>query len=164
MRRLLVSAALTLGIAFSPALAQANSASDAAVAAKVEQLIADYVQAYNRHDAAALAAFYASDGLFVSVTGTPVEGRDAIEKFWETIFKRIGDVNETVKTTEIHALGDGAWAIGEYSARRKGQVGPPEIKGHWSAVYVPEGGAWKIRLLSGSPNVAPPPPTEPAKK
>lgn len=158
MRRQLVSAALALGFAFSPAIAQTSSTSDAAVVAKIEQLIADYVQAYNRHDAAALAAFYASDGVFVSVTGTPIEGRDAIEKFWQTTFKRIGDVNQSVKVIEIHALGDGAWGIGEYSAKLKGQVGPPEIKGHWSAVYVPEGGAWKVRMLSGGPNVAPLPP------
>lgn len=164
MRRLLVSAALTLGIAFSPAIAETGSTADTAVAAKIEQLIADYIQAYNRHDAAALASFYATDGVFVSVTGTPIEGRDAIEKFWETTFKRIGDVNQSVKAIEVHALGDGAWAIGEYSAERKGQVGPPEIKGHWSAVYVPEGGAWKVRMLSGGPNVAPLPPAETPKK
>jgi len=164
MGRLLVSAALALGVALSPAIAETSSSPDAAVAVKIGQLIADYVQAYNRHDAAALATFYATDGVFVSVTGTPIEGRDAIEKFWETTFTRIGDVNQSVKAIEIHALGGGAWAIGEYSAKLKGQVGPPEIKGHWSAVYVPEGGAWKVRMLSGGPNVAPLPPAGTPKK
>jgi len=164
MGRLLVSAALALGVAFLPAIAETSSTPDAGLAAKIEQLIADYVQAYNRHDAAALAAFYAIDGVFVSVTGTPIEGRDAIEKFWEATFERLGDVNQSVKAIEVHALGDGAWAIGEYSAKRKGQVGPPEIKGHWSAVYVPEGGAWKVRMLSGGPNVVPLPPTGIPKK
>lgn len=159
MRRHFVSAALSLGLAISPAMAQTTSTSDAAVVPKIEQLIADYVEAYNRHDAAALAAFYTADGVFVSVTGTPIEGRDAIEKFWAATFQRIGNVTQSAKAFEIHTLGESAWGIGEYSARRKGQVGPPEIKGHWSAVYVPEGGAWKLRMLSGGPNVQPPSPT-----
>jgi len=32
--------------------------------------------------------------------------------------------------------------------------------GHWTAVYVRDGGAWKIRLLTAFPN---PPPTPPAR-
>jgi uncharacterized protein (TIGR02246 family) len=158
MRGLFASTALSLGLALSPAIAQTTPTSDAAVAPKIEQLIADYVQTYNRRDAAALAAFYAADGVFVSVTGMPIEGRDAIEKFWAAAFTRMGNVTQSAKASEIHALGEGAWGIGEYSARRAGQAGPPEIRGHWSAVYVPEGGAWKIRMLSGAPNVQPPPP------
>jgi uncharacterized protein (TIGR02246 family) len=157
MGRTLALTALTLGLALSPAVAQTNSTSDATVAPKIERLITEYLQAYNRHDAAALAGFYTEDAVFFGATGVPVTGRTAIEKFWATTFKQMGNPTQTAKAIQIHALGDNAWAVGEYTANFTGQNGPAEIKGHWGAVYVPEGGEWKVRMLTGGPNAQPAP-------
>ena len=156
MRRTLRSVALAAALASSPAVAQSPSPPDASVAPQIEQLIAQYVEAFNRRDAAALAAFFTEDAVFVGATGNPVEGRAAIEKFWAKIFAQGADVVEESRASEIHALGDNAWGIGQYTATFNGKNAPPETKGHWAAIYVRVDGAWKVRLLSGGPNVLPP--------
>jgi uncharacterized protein (TIGR02246 family) len=153
MRRSLLLAAVCVAAA-SPVTTHAKS--DAEVAPKIEQLIAEYVKAFNRHDAAALALLYTDDGVFVGPAGVPAVGRDAIEKFFAAAFKQMGGASETAKAIEIHALGENAWAIGEYSVNLQVDKEPIEVKGHWAAVYVPEGDSWKVRMLTGSPNTQPP--------
>ena len=52
---------------------------------------------------------------------------------------------------------DMALALGEYHITGKNQAGAPiEIIGRWTAVYVPEGGKLKIRMLSAFPKAPPP--------
>jgi hypothetical protein len=43
---------------------------------------------------------------------------------------------------------DPAISIGEYHFAGQGQNGPIKADGHWAALYVREGGQWKIRLLT----------------
>jgi uncharacterized protein (TIGR02246 family) len=151
MGRTLALAALTLGLALSPAAAAQTSDP----APKIESFITDYMQTLNRHDATALANFFAEDAVFVPATGVPLNGRDAIEKFYANFFKQ--NPSETAKATEIHALGDNAWGIGEYDIKLTGTNGPAELKGHWAAIYVPVGDEWKVRMLSAGPNAQPAP-------
>jgi hypothetical protein len=48
--------------------------------------------------------------------------------------------------------------IGEFHVSGQGQNGPLKVDGHYSAVYVREGGVWKIRLIAGVRDAPPPPP------
>jgi uncharacterized protein (TIGR02246 family) len=152
MGRTLALAALTLGLALSPAVAQTSDP-----APKIESMIADYMKTLNQHDAKALANFFTEDAVFLGPTGVPMKGRDAIAKFYADAFER--NLSETAKAIEIHALGDNAWGIGVYDAKLNGPNGPTEVKGHWAAVYVPVGDEWKVRMLSGGPNAQPAPVT-----
>jgi hypothetical protein len=43
-------------------------------------------------------------------------------------------------------------SVGEYHLTGQGQSGPTKIDGHWTAVYVPEGGKLKIKLLTAVPD------------
>jgi ketosteroid isomerase-like protein len=89
-----------------------------------------------------MTARFTEDAVFLGPTGVPMQGRDAIAKFYANAFKQ--NLSETAKAFEIHALGDNAWGIGEYDAKLSGPNGPTEVKGHWAAVYVPVGGEWKV--------------------
>ena len=50
---------------------------------------------------------------------------------------------------QVTPLGnDEAISVGEYHFTGQGQNGPIKSDGHWTALYVREGGQWKIRLLT----------------
>jgi uncharacterized protein (TIGR02246 family) len=156
MGRKIALAALTLAICLSPAAAQTASTSDENIAPKIEQFLAKYVDTYNQHDPAALAALYTADAVLVGPSGTPVTGRNAIEASLTTMFKQMGSPTLAANATEIHALGGDAWAVGQSTIKNSGQTGPAEVRGHWAAIYAPEGGEWKVRMLTVGSNAPAP--------
>ncbi len=113
---------------------------------------ADYIEAYNRQDVAALSAAYASDAVIVNPGG--VFAIDA--KFIEGWFK---DGPRRTDTTFDQALplgADAALGIGTLHVTGKNLKGEPvDFKGRWTATYVRDGGKWKVRLLTVVP--MPPP-------
>jgi uncharacterized protein (TIGR02246 family) len=48
--------------------------------AAVQKRVSDFQDAWNKHDAKAIAAFWTEDGDLVDPTGTPAMGRPAVEK------------------------------------------------------------------------------------
>jgi uncharacterized protein (TIGR02246 family) len=151
-RRLLFAlAGLAIGLTM-PALAQLKeSAPSEQDRQQIDAQAARYAEAANRHDAAAIAALFTEDGVFVSPDGI-LSGRPAIEKLYRDTFNA-GPVSDTaIKNTELHVLGDLAWAVGQWRNNTQ--------QGHWGLVDERRGGAWQIRMLSF--NVTPPeavPPT-----
>lgn len=74
-----------------------------------KQLIKDWVAAFNRRDAEALAAFYAEDAVNHQVAEEPVSGRDAIRAMFAAGFAAF----EMVCIPE-QILEDGEWAVLEW--------------------------------------------------
>jgi uncharacterized protein (TIGR02246 family) len=58
-----------------------------------------YNEAFNKNDAAAVAALFTADAIFVT-DKRPVNGRQAIEKFWTDEFKQFHHSNEIVTVDE----------------------------------------------------------------
>jgi len=76
-----------LAISFAlPTFAQQKETVDPQLVQKLDTLNKKYNEAINNHDAAALAALYTEDAIFVTNTG-PVYGRKAIGKWYEDGFK-----------------------------------------------------------------------------
>ena len=110
-----------------------------------------FEEAHNNNDAAAIAAFYTRDAVFVT-PGGPIIGRQAIQKWFADLFQWWHKKNYKTKVDGnafhlIGTAGNEAWATGEWSETGQGKHGEPiPIKGYWAAIYVREADDWKIRV------------------
>ena len=157
MKIRLVIALAGLAISFAlPAFAQQKNTPDPQLRQKLVDVIAKHADALNKSDAAAAAACFTQDAVFVSDRG-PVNGREAIEKWYADFFKSVkySDHVITIDQDSPHVIGTAGneiWATGGWSATIKGEnFGPLQITGYWSVIRV--GDDWKIRMLT--PNVNP---------
>jgi uncharacterized protein (TIGR02246 family) len=106
--------------------------------------------AENNNDAAALAALFAEDAVFVTDKG-PVYGRQAIEKWFADDFQEWHHSNHIHKPDAnspriIGTAGDVA-LNGAFSLTVQGKTGDPiHVEGYWSEIDTREGDDWKIRM------------------
>ncbi len=114
-----------------------------------------YVETLNTLDAAAMAGFYTEDGVVVTPDGW-FSGRENIEKWYAYMFQRWHPTNSIRQNDQVTGVGNQAWAIGRWWSTLQGQNGPVLARGFWSAIYVREGDAWKIRMANynASGNIA----------
>ncbi len=119
-----------------------------------------YDEAVNSNDAAAVAAIYTEDGVFVTDAG-PIYGRQAIEKWHADAFQQWRRKNHISKADQysphiIDTAGNEIWSNGEWSETLQPEGGDGiQIKGYWSAVCVREGDTLKDRMVTW--NITPPP-------
>jgi ketosteroid isomerase-like protein len=113
-------------------------------------------QACNNNDAAAVAALFTENALLVTSDGW-FSGRQDIEKRYADMFQRWPISTFTAQRCELNTIDNAAWSAGEWWSTLQSQNGPVFVRGYWSAIYVPEGDAWKIRMLTVSekPRLAP---------
>jgi uncharacterized protein (TIGR02246 family) len=117
--------------------------------------------AYVKNDAAAVAALFTEDALLVEPDGM-FSGRQDIEKRYAETFRRspITFFNTSRSRRYLNAIDNAVWGAGQWASTFQTQTGPGSALGYWSAIFVREGDAWKIRMLTT--NVTPTPPL-PAK-
>src|SRR5581483_10523797 len=94
MRRTAVLAVCLALFAF-PAMAQTKAA--------IQQLNDQWAAAYNKGDAAAVAAMYTSDAYLLPAGAPMVKGRDAIAGVWKKVMEQVADVKLT--TLDVKPLG-----------------------------------------------------------
>ena len=166
IRVLLTLAGLAISFAL-PTFAQQTNTPDPQLRQRYIALVEKYDDALNKNDAAAVAAFFTEDGVYMSDRG-PVVGREAIEKWHADLFKQFHLSNSliTVDEDSPHMIGTASnelWATGVWSATIQGQnFGPIQIKTYWSVIR--EGDDWNIRMLSPVPAATPSPATTPSNK
>ena len=154
MKRRLVVALAGLAIGFAlPTYAQQKDLADPQTTQKILASFEGIDEAHNNNDAAARAAFYTRDAVFVT-PGGPITGRQAIEKWFADLYQwwHPKDCNTKVDGNAFHLIGTAgneAWATGEWSETGQGKHGEPfRIKGYWLSIYVREADDWKIRVNS----------------
>ena len=103
--------------------------------------------AYNNKDAEAAAALFTEDAVLVTPDGM-VFGRQAIEKRYADTFQRWPITTSSGEGLCLNAIDNAIWSTGKWWSTRQGQTGPKFESGFWSAIYVRDGDAWKIRLLT----------------
>ena len=133
-----VVALLALAITSAlPTFAQGQKAVDPEVRKQIEAVFAQFQEAYNKHDAAAMAALHTQTAVEVRSWQGLATGREAIVKRLESDFARNPGkmVNELV---EVYPIGNDICAI--FDTTVGGQ------KGHSVTIYVREGDGWKIRM------------------
>src|SRR5262245_19557084 len=115
-----------------------------AVKEELEKVNAAYAANFNRHDAAGIAALYASGGIHLNAAGPRMD----IEALYNALFSA-GFTYFGSNIDEAWSLGpDAALAMGKYRAAGKDQGGTAiERGGYWTGTYVREAGQWKVRML-----------------
>ena len=155
--RLLATAGLAVGLV-APAVAQERAtACDGPQDAcqQVANLVKSYDDAFNKGDAATVAAIFTPDG--IEMTEAPkVSGREAIERHYSDAFKA-GLSHVVVNVDELHVVGDTTWGVGDWSATGPGpNHATRPYHGNWGAVWVRNGGTWRLRMLTNNTIETPP--------
>ena len=121
---------LSLG---SPALAQK---------ATIEKLNDAWTAAFNKGDAAAVAALYTEDAYVLPPGSAMVKGRAAIETFWRQAAQQMTDAKLT--TVDVLPLGrSAAREVGTVTLKTKSQP-PQEVVGKYVVVWRKVGRDWKL--------------------
>ena len=168
-RLLLAFVGLTISFAL-PTFAQQKDAVDPQLVEQLAQIDKKYAEATNNNDAAAVAALFAEDAVFVTQDTGLLYGRQAIEKQYAEWFKGAHASDHIAKsdpnctrflgtTANVMTGGepDNVMRGGEWSATWQAQGQEPNhLKGYWTAIDTREGGDWKIRMLTVHTTPAPP--------
>lgn len=139
MKRILLPALLALA-AVSPALGQARGASPAAVRRAIEANNKKFVEAFNRGDAAAIAAMYARDARALPPNGDMAEGRQEIQALWRSAIVA-GMKLVSLETVAVESRGDLAFEVGKYTMTLPN--GQTDV-GKYVVVWEKEGGVWRL--------------------
>jgi len=114
-----------------------------------------YLAAFNRQDADALAALFTRDALFIDGAGKAVRGQSAIKEMFDQGFKTAGMTIEA-EALQIEALGGGAWEAGSGAQLFKAGEGIQRLPFHYTVVYTQDDGLLRVRMVSlGMEQVSP---------
>ena len=110
--------------------------------ATMQKLNDRWADAFNKGDAAAVAAMYTEDAYVLPAGAAMIKGRPAIEAMWRQNMQQIGNVKCT--TIDVEPLGpSAAGEIGTCAFKTKGQ--PPQNGAlKYAVVWRKEGGQWKL--------------------
>jgi len=152
MKKCLVVPLVGLAISFAlPTYAQQKDLADPQTIQKILAGAKAALEAHNNLDAAAFAAGYARDAVFLT-PDRPIIGRQAIQKWFTAFFQSspLHPQNSMVKVDGnafhlIGTAGNTVWATGEYSETVQDKNGEP-FRNHsynfW--IWVREGEDWKL--------------------
>ena len=126
--------ALCFGLLTTPALAQTT--------AQIQKLNDQWMAAFNKGDAAAVAAMYTIDAYVLPDGREMVKGRPAIEALWKQ--QMAGATVEKITTLDVKPLGgNAAREIGTATLKTKAQP-PQDVVIKYAVVWQKEGGQWKL--------------------
>jgi uncharacterized protein (TIGR02246 family) len=126
--------ALCFGLLTTPALAQTT--------AQIQKLNDQWMAAFNKGDAAAVAAMYTIDAYVLPDGREMVKGRPAIEALWKQ--QMAGATVEKITTLDVKPLGgNAAREIGTATMKTKAQP-PQDVVIKYAVVWQKEGGQWKL--------------------
>ena len=138
----LVGLAISLAL---PTFAQQKDGVDPKIAQQIRVLAMKYDEAFNKKDAAGVAALYTVDAVYVAQHGTS-HGRQAIEKTYAKYFQHWHSINHVITVDRVNAVGDDVRAFGTWSSDFQGTNGAPRKDGgHYRWLLVRQGDTWKIR-------------------
>jgi ketosteroid isomerase-like protein len=159
MKTRLLGALVGLAISLAlPTFAQQKETVDPQIIQMLNAGDKKYIEAANNHDVAAIGALFTDDAI-VNTDRGPVQGRQAIEKWYAGDFKGWQPKNVAHTIDSVRMLGsDNLTDSGGWTETGKGE--DVTAKGYWSAVLSHQGDAWKRCVLTWNVTPAPPAPAE----
>jgi len=101
----------------------------------------NFVAAFNRGDAAGLAALYTEDCQLMPPNSDFVKGKEAVQGFWQAVFD-MGIKGAKIEIAEVEAHGDTAIEVSTYELQ-DGE-GNALDKGKFIVIWKQEGGQLKL--------------------
>jgi ketosteroid isomerase-like protein len=144
MVRMIVVVACSLAVLIGSAAAQEKQVTDDQYA----ELQKNFAEAYNRGDAAAMAAAFAEDGIRVTPSGI-FQGRDAIRRNLQDAL-HMGLHDYTVQRTVSRSEGTFVFNAGKWQAK----VGDQPLHGYYTAIIVRDGD--QARIMEETVTIAAP--------
>ena len=113
----------------------------------------EFVAAFERRDAAGIAALYGEDAQVLPPNNESVSGKQAIETFWQGVMS-MGIKSAKLETVDLDDGGDLAFEVGKYTLQGEGRQ---EVDtGKYVVVWKQEAGQWKLhRDIWNSSRAAP---------
>jgi uncharacterized protein (TIGR02246 family) len=134
-----------------PTFAQQTNTPNPQLRQRLLAVIEKHADAMNKNDAAAAAALFTEDAIYLTDRG-PINGREAIEKMYADLFQKMHFSDHVISVDQdspriIGTDGEEMWATGGWSSTIQVQNSDPvQIKGYWSVIR--GGDDLKIRMLS----------------
>jgi uncharacterized protein (TIGR02246 family) len=142
MRRWLAGC-LALSMAVIGLLVRPARADEAAEKAALQKVGEAFIEAFQKGDAKAVAAFWVADGDYTDLTGRHLKGRDAIEKAFAEYFAenkglkvRIDSLSLRFVTPEV-AIEDGVTEVASADSA-------PPSRARFTNVHVKKDGKWQL--------------------
>ena len=152
-RTLVVSLCLVLACQFGPVANRASASDDEA---GVRKAIASYVDAFNKGDAAAVAAHWSESGEWIDPAGTPIQGRDAILEEMKTYFS--GDQKPRIELLDLSVRFLAPSVAVEEGTAIVTRAGEVANESSYLAIHVRENGKWRLSSVRElAPRPIPPP-------
>ena len=111
--------------------------------AHIDETLLRFVAAFNNGDGATVASFYTIDALLMPPAAQPVDGRAAIQDFWQGAIDAGMEI-DTLRATEVEARGDMAAEIGVFLLIAPGDGGPTKISGKYIVIWKRSGHTWQL--------------------
>lgn len=133
---------VSLLIICAASIAEAQQSAQAAIEANNKQFVA----AFNKGDAAAVADMYAMEARLLPPNSDIVEGRADIQKFWQGAMSA-GVKMVSLETVRLEIQGDMGVEVGRYTSTVPGAGGATTTdKGKYVVVWKRQGGSWKLAV------------------
>ena len=113
----------------------------------IKSAVQNFTDAFDRGDAAAVAAWYTEDATLLPPDHPMTKGRDAIRAFWQGAMST-GVTEATLETLEVvESGGDWAYEVGRFRMVLQPQGGErAEMTGKYVVVWKQHGDGWRMHV------------------
>ncbi len=115
-----------------------------------------FVDAFNRHDAEAIAARWTENAVYTDEDGQQTIGREKIQSEYAMLFQEQSDLQMSNQVDSIRMLGPDTAIEEGRTALTPQPVGEPRVMSSYTAVHVKQDGKWRMADLRDTRIVMPP--------
>src|SRR5262249_27462542 len=118
--------------------------------AGIQKTAEAFVTAFQKGDAAGVAAFWTPDGDYVDVAGRHLKGREAIEKAFQELFSEHNGLKRALRGLPLGSVPPDA-AIEEATSEVFPPDGGPPSRSRYTNLLVKKGDRWYLSSVRESP-------------
>ncbi len=109
----------------------------------IDEISVEFVAAFNAGDGAALASLYSRDATLFPPGAERVDGRSAIQTFWQGAMDAGMKLDE-LRATEVISRGDIAGEMGGFILSVPGDSGVTKVIGEYIVIWKRDGHTWQL--------------------